>query len=474
MINYRLTTLNDVFEYPEPAFIVDQILIEKTLNIVGGYTGIGKSIIALSIIKSVLTGEDLWGKYPVLKTGPVLLVDEETPNSFLSERVKKMGFSKDLPFYFLHFQNVRLDRDDYFNALLEKIQEVNPVLVVIDSLIRVHRQKDDEATSMALIVDRLRKIANSGTTVLVIHHHRKAEGPLSQKLRGSSDIAGGVDVEYAITEKDGFLVFQSVKTRTKPLNPIKLKMDITDENIEVIYRGVEIMEREEVLNEVIAILKEKGKTGVMEIHEALKERGVEIGINALRDILRNAVGEELIEHTGEKGKKLYEVNPSFTLHGPIYTRETVKQKTRPISKVTDDSFSEDASEAQTFDSQEPEGSFTASQRLFCEAGKQDNSLKDSASQLNGIYKGSETVKQEVEEDPQFLIDETIQRVEKICPFPVMDWAKRHSRYKWMDMRRMEDKINQYVIGKKMENLKFALSEYEKIASQIRENYNRGY
>ena len=183
-VNYRLTSLSDVFEYPEPAFIVDQILIEGTVNVLGAYAGVGKSIIALSLIKSVLTGEPLWGEYSVLKTGPVLLVDEETPNSFLRERVEKIGFSKDLPFYFLHFQNVRLDRDDYFNALMEKITETKPVLVVIDSLIRVHRQKEDDATSMALIVDRLRKIANSGTTVLIIHHHRKAGGPLSQKLKG--------------------------------------------------------------------------------------------------------------------------------------------------------------------------------------------------------------------------------------------------------------------------------------------------
>jgi hypothetical protein len=60
-----------------------------------------------------------------------------------------MGFDKGLPFYFLHFQDVRLDRDDCFNALIEKIEEVKPILVVIDSLIRVHRQKEDDSTSMA-------------------------------------------------------------------------------------------------------------------------------------------------------------------------------------------------------------------------------------------------------------------------------------------------------------------------------------
>ena len=154
------------------------------------------------------------------KTGPVLLVDEETPQGFLRERVEKMGFDRSYPLSFLHFQGVRLDRLDILDALMERVKEVNPTLVVIDSLIRVHRQKEDDSMSMSLVVDSLRKIANSGTTVLVIHHHKKGEGPLSQKLRGSSDIPGGVDIEYALVPKDDCLVFSSVKTRTKPFPPL--------------------------------------------------------------------------------------------------------------------------------------------------------------------------------------------------------------------------------------------------------------
>jgi hypothetical protein len=321
-INYHLTTLNDVFEYPEPTFIIDQILVEGTVNVFGAYTGAGKSIITLSIIKSVLTGQPLWRKYPVLKTGPVLLVDEETPSGFLRERVEKMGFDKSLPLYFLHFQEVRLDRDDCFNALMEKIGEVKPVLVVIDSLIRVHRQKEDDATSMALVVGRLRKIVNSGTTLWTIHHHKKGEGPLSQKLRGSSDIPGGVDIEYALVPKDDYLIFSSVKTRTKPLAPIRLKLDVSETEIRLTYEGTEA---EEVLTEVTDVLNNKGRLGVNEIWEELKARDYEIGINRLREFLRDAIGKE-IQGEKEKGRGkrwVFWVNDSsrFT---PIYN--TVKSE----------------------------------------------------------------------------------------------------------------------------------------------------
>jgi len=316
-INYHLTTLEEVLKYPEPNYLIDPVLIEGTVSVLGAYTGTGKSIAALSIIKSILTGEPLWGKYRVAKTGPVLLIDEETPQSFLRERAEKMRFDPGLPFYILHFQDVRLDRDDFFNALMEKIDEVKPILVVIDSLIRVHRLKEDDAVAMSLVVGRLRKIANSGTTLLTIHHHRKGSGPLSQQLRGSSDIPGGVDIEFALLPSGDHLVFKSVKTRTQPITPIKLKMEVGNNHIDLIYQGIEIGEEGEILTEVINILEENEEEGVEKIFKSLKERGLKIGINRLREILRGANGKELLEVRGNKGKRIYKLNPASQFHSSL-------------------------------------------------------------------------------------------------------------------------------------------------------------
>ena len=44
---YRLTTLADVFAYPEPTYLIEPVLIEGTISILGAYTGVGKSLISL-------------------------------------------------------------------------------------------------------------------------------------------------------------------------------------------------------------------------------------------------------------------------------------------------------------------------------------------------------------------------------------------------------------------------------------------
>lgn len=368
-INYHLTTLDDVFEYPDVAYLIDPILPEGIISVLGAYTGTGKSITALSIIKSIISGDPLWGKYPVTKTGAVLLVDEETPKEFLKDRVRKMGFVSGLPIYFLHFQDVRLDKDDYFNELIAKIQTIKPILVVIDSLIRVHRQKEDDAMAMSLVVARLRKIANSGITVLVIHHHKKGDAPLSQKLRGSSDIPGGVDIEYAIIPKDDYLIFSSVKTRIKPLTPVRLKISVEEEKIGVTYNGAEIREKDEILNEVVNILEDR-EEGFKEILEELRNRGFEkIGVNNLRIILKGAVGKELIVAKGNKGKYIYRLNPASQFHTPIYTREAVELDDRSFSFTDYPPDESSYREAQKRNSKYSDDSFTVSRKPCCETDK---------------------------------------------------------------------------------------------------------
>jgi len=302
-IDLTFTTLEEVLQYEEPQYLIKPIIIEGTVNLFGGGAGKGKSLVTLSIIKSIVTGEPLWKKYPVVTTGPVLLVDEETSRPFLRNRIERMRFEKPLPIYFLHFQDVRLDRDDTFDALVRKIEEVSPVLIVFDSLIRFHRQPESDSVLMASVMGRLRKIANTGPTVWVIHHHRKGDGPLEQKARGSSDIVAGVDVEYGILVKDDFLNFSSVKTRVEPFGPIRLKLEVTDDRIDVVYKGTE---RENILQEVGEILSIKERLGVDGIHDELKNRGVEVGINKLREILRSAkeLGSQKVR-TGRSRKFVY-------------------------------------------------------------------------------------------------------------------------------------------------------------------------
>ena len=266
-----VSTPEDICEYPEPKFIIEKVLLEESVGVIGGIPGLYKSILVLSITKATLTGEPLWGKFEVLKKGPVLIVDEENPRGLLKDRVRKFGLLRtDLPLYFIHFQGLKVDNEKHFNRLIQKIKEIKPVLVIIDSLVRVHSQKEDDASAMRLVMSQLRKIANLGPTVLVIHHHRKGDAPLQQRLRGSSDIPAGIDIEYAVVSKDIHVIeFCSVKTRVEPLEAIKLRVINKDDKLDIVYEG---SEEDEILQQVKSVLAQRGRQTFPEIKKVLESR----------------------------------------------------------------------------------------------------------------------------------------------------------------------------------------------------------
>ncbi len=277
------------------------------MNLFSGPSGKGKSITTLSIVKSVLIGGCVWGRYHVVTAGPVLLVDEETPRPFLKDRFEKMGIGEGFPLSILHFQGIQIDRSNYLEALIQKIRDIKPVFIVFDSLIRFHSQNENEAGPMSKVMGAFRKIANEGVTVWIIHHHRKGDGPLDQKARGSGDIVGGVDTEFSITEKDGILTFSSVKTRVEPFGPIQLKLVIEKDRMNVVYKGTE---EETLMVEVKEILRDQDRLTISKILEALQERKIEVSINKLRAVLKHSnngiVSEK--EKTGKSHRMVYFVS----------------------------------------------------------------------------------------------------------------------------------------------------------------------
>lgn len=305
-LHYKITTIDEILNYPEPKYLVDPIIIEEILIIIASYAGIGKSILALSIAKAFMTGQPLWGKFPVSGTGTVLLIDEETPRPFLKERILRMHFDRNLPFPVIHFQGVKIDTDDGMEALGEALDKVKPKILIIDSFIRIHSADENKTKDMAKVMDKLRRIVNQGITVILIAHHGKGQDrPAEEKLRGVSEIPAGIDIEYSIVDKsDGeagvkILEFKSVKTRTKPVEPILLKLTFPenpDSEITVEYQGTKTGD---TLKEIKKVLREKEIDGkpISEVNGAifskiedwLEQRKVKVGEKNLRSVLKIAV-----------------------------------------------------------------------------------------------------------------------------------------------------------------------------------------
>jgi RecA-family ATPase len=185
------------------------------------------------------------------------------------------------------------------------IKRENPVLAVFDSLIRIHTQQENEARGMAKVMARLRQIADLGVTVLVLHHLNKGSGSKKTKVRGSTDIMGGPDAVFLLTNHKTHNVLESLKNRYMPFEPAKLRFFIDKKKIWAHFIGKAEKAKTDQ-EEILEVLNKAPKAGVEKIFEELKARKRNLGKNALRKLLAEmATAGEIKEERGHSGKKIY-------------------------------------------------------------------------------------------------------------------------------------------------------------------------
>jgi hypothetical protein len=176
---------------------------------IGGAPKTGKSFTALGMAVAIANPKiaTFWDQ-PVVKHGPVLYLQVDTPREEWAgriDRIRQLGIDD------VYWTDANLvpypltvtDPAIKFH-LHEKIKELKPVMVVIDTLREVHNEDENDATAMKQVIQGLVEVTKgTGTTLLLVAHTRKEgqkkrgeqydDDPIGD-LRGSNYIAGRCDV----------------------------------------------------------------------------------------------------------------------------------------------------------------------------------------------------------------------------------------------------------------------------------------
>ena len=193
----------------ESPWLVESLWGEEAVGILGGEPKCCKSFLALDLAVGVASGKDCLRRFPVRRTGPVLIYPAEDAFSVVRQRLEGICAAaqtrlEDLPLYVITAPRLLLDLPQDRESLRATVAAIQPKLLVLDPFIRLHRADENASKEVAPLLGYLRELQRQfHLAVMLVHHVRKRSDKdrPGQALRGSSDLHGWGDSNLYLRRK---------------------------------------------------------------------------------------------------------------------------------------------------------------------------------------------------------------------------------------------------------------------------------
>jgi hypothetical protein len=217
-------------------WLVEQLWSASSVGVIGGAPKCSKTWLGLDLALSVATGTACLGRYAVPQPGPVLVYLAEDALPIVRQRVEGMARHRSLALervemYVITAPTLRLDRDPHRRQLQETARRLQPRMLLLDPLVRLHGIDENSAGEVAGLLAYIRELQRQlDLSVMLVHHTRKNAAGVAagQSLRGSGDLhAFGDSNLYLRRVKDRLLLVS--EHRAAPASPpVYLDLVATD------------------------------------------------------------------------------------------------------------------------------------------------------------------------------------------------------------------------------------------------------
>ena len=324
-VNFTPFTLTDLYkeEFPPGKWVVQDLIALGTITALTGDSNTYKTFLTQGMAANVVSGSPFLGHFPTTP-GKVLIVDEENHRRQVQERFRSLGINATSDIIFLSLEGVKIDNEEHLEKLKEIIEKEKPVLVILDSLVRLHGGEENSASEMSVTFSAMKQLISDDRAILFIHHHRKPQGfakkSNSQNIRGSSDIIAAVDGHLAVDRKNSDFTITQTKMRLQPeIKPFKAALVPTTEGIwEFTYQGVDTDEDDriqEAYDEVKSALAESTEPLTVDMLADETQLPPARLRQTLRDLVKNK--EVIIAKVGAHGVHFYELSLEESVLQPL-------------------------------------------------------------------------------------------------------------------------------------------------------------
>lgn len=181
-------------------WLIQQLWGAAAVGVIGGVPKACKSWLGLELAVSVASGTACLGRFPVENPGPVVVYLAEDALSAVRDRIDQLCQHRGLTLTQLDLHvvtapSLRLDLEDDRRALDQTLAILQPKMLLLDPLVRLHRLDENSAADISGLLGFLRELNRRHDVAVVLVHHmgKRARQDLGQALRGSSDVHAWTD-----------------------------------------------------------------------------------------------------------------------------------------------------------------------------------------------------------------------------------------------------------------------------------------
>lgn len=182
-------------EPEQQRWLIEGLWARSAIGLIGGAPKCCKTWFGLDMAVSVATGTKALGHFPVSICGPALiyLAEDGLPQvrSRLEALCKHRGIGiAQLDLHVITSPVLRLDLGADQERLAAAVERIQPRLLLLDPLVRLHRLDENSAAEISGLLGYIRDLQRRFDVAVVLVHHasKKQRSQPGQALRGSSDL----------------------------------------------------------------------------------------------------------------------------------------------------------------------------------------------------------------------------------------------------------------------------------------------
>ncbi|MHB1951867.1 MAG: AAA family ATPase [Acidiferrobacteraceae bacterium] len=191
-------------------WMIESLWTAEAVGIIGGQPKLWKSWLCLDMAISVSSGTACLGRFQVKRRGPTLVFMAEDEQHEVRRRVDCICESRSLDvnaldLHLITSPRLYLDDDDDRDMLRRMIEQIQPKLLLLDPLVRLHRGNENDSRDIAALLGFLRELQRQYGCAVVLAHHasKRGHGRPGQGLRGSSDLHAFGSSNLYLAHRDG-------------------------------------------------------------------------------------------------------------------------------------------------------------------------------------------------------------------------------------------------------------------------------